>query len=178
MLKFIATDVVVSKGFNNNPALRYSEDGSSVRFRIGKRVYDKRAQDNHRWINMNIKAFGDLCERIKKMKLDEGSFIHVEGRYDEDVWEDQTTHETNRAPVVILTEIEYAFSGNKQNGNSDNEASGSQWKSQNASAQNGQAAAPSQSQPEELPPEQGAMPDNFTGFESFGGANPFFPETK
>ena len=173
MLKFIATDVVVSKGFNNNPSLRYSDDGSSVRFRIGKRVYDKRAQDNHRWINLNIKAFGELCERIKKMKLDEGSFIHVEGRYDEDVWEDQTTHETNRAPVVYLTEIEYAFAGNKQNGNGDTASAEA---TSQGNSQTGQASAASQSQAQEQPPQQGEMPENFTGFQSFGGPNPFFPQ--
>lgn len=176
MLKFIATDVVVSKGYGENSALRYSEDSSSVRFRIGKRVYDKRGQDNHRWININIKAFGDLCERIKKMKLDEGSFIHIEGRYDEDVWDDKGT--TMRAPVVILTDIEYAYSGNgnnKQNGNSgntpaDEPPAASQNPSQNSTnaqaSQQGETAAGGQQQ----------MPENFTGFEGFGGPNPFFPQ--
>ena len=42
MLKFFATDVSVSKGYDGSPALRFSEsDGvSRVRFRVGKRVYD------------------------------------------------------------------------------------------------------------------------------------------
>ena len=41
MLKFFATDVSVSKGYDGSPALRFSEsDGvSRVRFRVGKRVY-------------------------------------------------------------------------------------------------------------------------------------------
>ena len=173
MLKFIATDVVVSKGYGENPALRYSEDGSSVRFRIGKRVYDKRQQDNHRWININVKAFEDLCERIKKMKLDEGSFIHFEGRFDEDVWDDENGT-TMRAPVVILTDIEYAYSGNgnsKQNGNSDNTtADEPPVASQNSSG----AQASQQSNPAANGGQQ--MPENFTGFEGFGGPNPFFPQ--
>ena len=160
MLKFYATDVVVSKGFSDNPALRFSEDGTSVRFRVGKRVYDKRAQENHRWININIKAFGDLCERIRKMKLNEGSFIHIEGRYDEDVWEDKETKEINRAPAIILTEIEYAFSGNKQNGNSDSASS--------------EATSNSKSEASELQRGQDEMPESFTGYESFGGPNPFY----
>lgn len=163
MLKFIATDVVVSKGFNDNPALRFSEDGSSVRFRIGKRVYDKREKDNHRWININIKAFGELCERIKKMKLAEGSFIHVEGRYDEDVWDDNG--KTMRAPVVILTDIEYSYSGNGKSNSTD------------ANARIGEPATPtSEAQAPQPSAEQQTMPESFTGYEPFGGPNPFFPQ--
>ena len=37
MFKVIATEVVISKGFEGAPALRFSENGDSVRFRIGKR---------------------------------------------------------------------------------------------------------------------------------------------
>lgn len=36
MLKVFATDVVISKGFDGAPALRFSETGESVRFRFGK----------------------------------------------------------------------------------------------------------------------------------------------
>jgi len=173
MLKFIATDVIVSKGRDDKPALRYSEDGSSIRFRIGKRVYDKREEDSHRWVNINVKAFGDLCERIKKMKLDAGSFIHIEGRYDEDVWEVEGN--TMRAPVVILTDIEYAYSGNgnnKQNGNGDNTPADN---SPAASSNSSGAPAPQQ-QGNQAANDQQQMPENFTGFEGFGGPNPFFPQ--
>ena len=52
MFKVIATDAVISKGFEGAPALRYSESGESVRFRIGKKVYDTRAENNQRWINL------------------------------------------------------------------------------------------------------------------------------
>ena len=40
MIKAFVTDAVVSKGYNGQDALKYSEDGKSVRFRIGKKVYD------------------------------------------------------------------------------------------------------------------------------------------
>lgn len=173
MLKFIATDVVVSKGYDDKPALRYSEDGSSVRFRIGKRVYDKREEENHRWLNINVKAFGDLCERIKKMKLDAGSFIHLEGRYDEDVWDDENG-KTMRMPVVILTDIEYSYSGNgnKQNGNAPADESSAA--SQN-SPQNPSDVQTSQQDDSGAVAQQN-MPGNFTGFEGFGGPNPFYPQ--
>lgn len=97
MFKVIATDVVISKGYDGAPALRFSENGESVRFRIGKKVYDTRAENNTRWVNLSVKAFGPVCERIKKMQLKESSFINILGRLDEDVWEDSTTHE-KRAP--------------------------------------------------------------------------------
>jgi len=158
MLKFLATDLVISKGYGDHPALRFSEGGTSVRFRVGKRVYDKQAPDNYRWVNLNIKAFGGECERIKKMKLDAGSFIHLEGRYDEDVWEEDST--TKRVPVIILTDVEYSYTGNgsKQNGNS-KDAADAQNTAQAQKQENSQAE----------------MPGNFTGFTSFDGPNPFYP---
>ena len=111
MFKVIATDVVISKGYDGAPALKFSENGESVRFRIGKKVYDTRAENNTRWVNLSVKAFGPVCERIKKMQLKESSFINILGRLDEDVWEDSTTHEKRSAMVVILDEIEYCSSG-------------------------------------------------------------------
>lgn len=69
MFKVIATDVVISKGYDGAPALKFSENGESVRFRIGKKVYDTRAENNTRWVNLSVKAFGPVCERIKKMQL-------------------------------------------------------------------------------------------------------------
>lgn len=107
MFKVIATDVVISKGYDGAPALKFFENGESVRFRIGKKVYDTRAENNTRWVNLSVKAFGPVCERIKKMQLKESSFINILGRLDEDVWEDSTTHEKRSAMVVILDEIEY-----------------------------------------------------------------------
>ena len=72
--------------------------GRASGFRIGKKVYDTRAENNTRWVNLSVKAFGPVCERIKKMQLKESSFINILGRLDEDVWEDSTTHEKNEAP--------------------------------------------------------------------------------
>ena len=91
MFKVIATDVVISKGYDGAPALKFSENGESVRFRIGKKVYDTRAENNTRWVNLSVKAFGPVCDRIKKMQLKESSFINILGR--------------------ILDEIEYCSSG-------------------------------------------------------------------
>ena len=43
MLMFFASDVVVSKGYQNAPALKFSEKGDFVRFRVAQKVYDPRA---------------------------------------------------------------------------------------------------------------------------------------
>ena len=159
MLMFFASDVVVSKGYQNAPALKFSEKGDFVRFRVGQKVYDPRAEDNHRWINITVKSFDPvLVDRIRKMGLKEGSFISLSGRYDEDVWEDSTTHEKRSAMVVILDEIEYCSSG------------GGKQKTEEAGEQPRAAAAPAKSA------SNGEMPGNFTGFEPFGGVNSFFDE--
>ena len=160
MFKAIATDVVVSKGFDGAPALRYSESGESVRFRIGKRVYDTRADNNSRWINLSVKAFGAVCERIKKMQLKEGSYVNILGRLDEDVWEDQTTHEKKSAMVVIVDEIEYCFSNTDKKPKENDKT----------------ASEPQTTAPQTQPVANGNAAGNFTGFEPFGGANSFFDE--
>lgn len=161
MLKVFGTQVVVSRGYDGAAAIKFSEKGDAVRFRIGKKVYDPNAEDNSRWINMAVKGFGSICERIKKMQLKDGSFINFVGRLDEDVWEDQQTHEKKSAMVIILDDIEYASGGGKSKENHTSEQT----------ANGGQTAAPAA-------PTQAAPSNNggFTGYEAFGGGNPFFDE--
>lgn len=181
MFKMIVTDAVVSKGFEGAPALRFydpTEGGgsSSVRFRIGKRVYDSRCDGNHRYVNIGVKAFGEACERIKKMKLKEGSYINIIGRYDEDNWTDQTTHEKKSAPVLIVDEIEYCYSGTGQKSGQEGAAAGAPGdpapeeppvgQAPDGTSPAGQPAAPASP--------EGAMPQNFAQFQSFGAENPYF----
>ena len=159
MLKVFATQVVVSKGYDNTPALRFSENGDSVRFRIGKKVYDPHENDS-RWINLPVKALNGVCERIKKMQLKEGSFVNLIGRLDEDSWEDKDTKETRKMMVIILDDIEYASGGGKSK---ENQAAAGQ---QNAAPQN---TAP---QNAASAPATGA---EASGYEAFGGGS-FFDE--
>ena len=162
MIKMLVTTAVISKGFNGAEALRFSENTEtpSVRFRVGTRVYDKRAENNYRYVNIGVKAFNGLVSRIRDMKLDAGSYVNISGRYDEDVWEDQNTREKKSAPVLIIDEIEYSYSGGaKQNG--DPAAAGSNAQKQPAQPVNSNRST--------------STPGNFTGFEGFGWANPFFP---
>lgn len=152
MLKVFGTQVVISRGYDGAAAIKFSEKGDAVRFRIGKKVYDSNAADNTRWINMAVKGFGPICERIKKMQLKEGSFVNFVGRLDEDVWEDSQTKEKKSVTVIILDEIEYASGGSRPKEN--------QTTSQTANNANA------------TPVGEGG----FTGFEAFGSSNPFFDE--
>lgn len=179
MFKTFATNVVISKGYEGVEALRFSENGESVRFRIGQKVYDNRVEGNYRWLNIAVKAFGAVCERIKKMKLKEGSFVNLTARLDEEKWTDKETKEEKSQHVLIVEDIEYAYVG-KSGENQNTGQNQSQGQSQPAGqlrqavpvgvapVDPGQAAAwpvPQQANPMES--------DGFMGFEAFGGNNLF-----
>lgn len=160
MLKIFATDVVISKGYDNAPAIRYSETengGTMARFRFGKRVYDPQTKENSRWINVSVKAFSQTCERMKKMKLKDGSFVNLIGRLDEENWTDQKTGEKKSMMVVILDEIEYASGGPKSKDE------------QKLNQQSGYTAPPAAAA------QSPQNSDNFTGYEAFGSGS-FFDE--
>ena len=166
MFKIIATNVVISHGYNGANALKFSDNGGSVRFRIGKKVYDPKAKDNARWINMSVKAFGNVCERIKKMQLKESSFINIEGRLDEEFWDDPNTHEEKSQFVIVLDDVEYASSG--EGGKSKDS------QNQNASAQ--PAAPVPQGDPvPQADTNNATAGSGFTGYEPFGSGG-FFDE--
>lgn len=160
MLKFFASEVVISKGYQNAPAIKFSDKGDFVRFRIGAKVYDPRAEEKHRWVNITVKCFNtSLVDRIRGMQLKEGSYINLVGRYDEDVWEDEQTKEKRSVPVIILDDIEFSGGGGKRSGDGQKTT-------------NAQAATPAPEVPARQ--EDYQMPGNFTGYESFGGGNSFF----
>lgn len=174
MIKLTITGAIISKGYDGAPALQFSENGKAVRFKIGHRVYDKNAKDNHRYINLAVKAFTPLCERIEKMMLKEGSHINIAGRLDEDRWE-KDGQEHSRL-VVIIEDIEYSGSLPK----ADSNGNGNGFSNGNGNGYNNgksnPAVPPTQKDHEkQRSHEQSPMPSGFTGYEHFGGDNPFFP---
>lgn len=190
MFKTFATNVVISKGYEGAEALRFSEKGESVRFRIGQKVYDNRVERNYRWLNIAAKAFGTVCDRIKKMKLKEGSFVNLTARLDEEKWIDKETKEEKSQHVLIVEDIEYAFVGKS----SENQSSGqnhSQEQSQPtgqpqqaepeapvepASVNLGQAPAVNQAAAQQESEPQSVNPmdlNGFMGFEAYQGNNLF-----
>ena len=149
MLAVLITGAVISKGFQDEPAIKVSDSGKAVWFRVGKKVYDSQAEDNRRWININVKGFNYMAERIQKMQLKEGVYVNIRGRLDEDVWTGKEGN-TRKNLVVIAENIEYAGGKSKD----DPEDAGPVY----------------QPQKTPLPTE---APGEFTGYEAFGGTSFF-----
>ena len=181
MFKTFATNVVVSKGYEGAAALRFSGNGESVRFRIGQKVYDSRVEGNYRWLNISVKAFGTVCERIKKMKLKEGSFVNLTARLDEEKWIDDESKKEKSQHVLIVEDIEYAYVGKSSENQSQgqNQAAGQYQQAAPAGAapaNQGQAPAANTVATQPVSEPQAANPmesDGFMGFEAFGGNNLF-----
>ena len=115
------TKAVVSPGYDKTEALKFSENGESVRFRIGIPHYDANAENNTFWENETVKAFGAVCEQVKKMKLKEGSLVSFVGEKIYDSWEDEETGEIKHASAIKLLKVEYAGSGKKSDSDDDDE---------------------------------------------------------
>lgn len=117
---FSLSNVYVSKGFEENPAVRYAEkDGEVVvaSFGLSGSVYDKKAENNKKYINFTgCKAFGKMAQRIQKMKVDSGANVNVSGHFDSESWEDKETNKKRTALTFIIDNIEYNGSGKKKDG--------------------------------------------------------------
>lgn len=172
MLKLTLTGAVISKGFENNPAIRFisNEHGETVRFRVGKKIFDpsSNTDDKSRWININVKSGNhEIIERIKKMQLKEGSWVELSGEIRLMTWEDQTTKEQKEGWVIDLEHIDYASSGggNRAKDNNQTQTQGQQnYAGNNAPAANNAAPATS--------PDPTNSP-NFSGFENYSGGSFF-----
>ena len=160
MVKTFITDAVISKGYNGADTFRYSETKATVYFRIGYRVYDKNATDNRRYVNIMIKAFNPICERIEKMQLRDGSHINLCGRLDEETWNEG--NEKRSRFIIIADEIEYSGNNGKTNGND------------SKPQQNGQDSIP-QNSPQTTQEEHSGMPESFGGFLPPDEESPYFP---
>ena len=113
------TKAVVSPGYDKTEALKFSDSGEAVRFRVGIPHYDANAENNTFWENETVKAFGTVCEQVKKMKLKEGSLISFVGEKIYDSWEDEETGEIKHASAIKLFKVEYAGSGKKSDSDDD-----------------------------------------------------------
>ena len=151
----ILDNVVISKGYGDNPAIRISngEKGSLARFGVGKKMYHPRADDKIKWVNLQVKTDRpDLIEQIKRMQLKEGSWVNLKGEIRVEAWQDQTTKEEKEGFVLYLASVGYAGGGNGRTKNSEN--------SGESSEANAKSESPKQS-------------DNWQGYESFN-AGAFF----
>lgn len=163
MNKLFITQAIVSKGYENSPAIKFNGkegNAATARFRIGERQYDSRAENHTRWMNWNLVAYGHMCERVEKMQLKEGSYINIVGRITEETFTDQQTNKEITYPLLILEDIEYAMTGSKK----DNGQEGSQQQASSNSPEAGNSSGAGN--------QSGG---GFEGFEPYGGA-PFYDE--
>lgn len=148
----ILDNVVISKGYGDNPAIRISngEKGSLARFSVGKKMYHPRNDDKTKWANIQVKTDRpDLIEQIKRMQLKEGSWVNLKGEIRVEAWQDQTTKEEKEGFVLYLASVSYSGSSSVKSKNSDSATEASETK----------------------PTPQAS--GNFTGFENFS-ENAFF----
>lgn len=108
------------------------------------------------FVTVSARTYEELMWRKQQMT----DMLKSIGRLDEDVWEDQQTHEKKSAMVIILDDIEYASGGGKSKDNQNTDEAQGHPAASTASA----AAAPANNG------------GGFTGYESFGGGNSFFDE--
>ena len=127
-------------------------------FKIGCKVYDKKAERETRWVNFNVNAFDDVAERIKKMNLKEGSHINLMGSFDMRPWVNRETGEITTWPTIRAINIEYGASPAAR---------------QETQAARNAALTQAAHEPAAQPPEQLS---GFTGYEPFGGTNPYYSE--
>ncbi len=157
MMLLTITDAVISRGFNNAPAIHFFEGNTGAGFTIGQAVYDKKAENNTRWVNLNVIVPGEMLEQIRRMKLKEHSHINLTGSFDMRPSIDKSTGELRSWPTVRALKLEYATGAVK-----------SEVEPSVKPADTPASVRPTPVSPEQLP--------NFTGFEPFGGDNPFYGE--
>lgn len=157
MIKVSAANVIVSKGYNDTDAVKFSKNGDCAMFRISEKKYDSREEDNTRWINVNVKALGSMAERVKKMKLGAGSNLVISGDLDIETWEDENSNKKSM-PVIILTHIEYQFGGSSNSSKSKNDDEDEEEEEKPKAKAKGSTSG--KKKPEES--------DNFEGYSGYG----------
>ena len=157
MIKVSAANVIVSKGYNDTDAVKFSKNGDCAMFRISEKKYDSREEDNTRWINVNVKALGGMAERVKKMKLGAGSNVVISGDLDIETWEDENSNKKSMA-VILLTHIEYQFGGSSNSSKSKNDDEDEEEEEKPKAKAKGSTSG--KKKPEES--------DNFEGYSGYG----------
>ncbi len=110
MVKVFGANAVIGKNGSDeeNPVQEFSE-GKIASIRVGYTVFDPTVEGEKRWVNVTLKGFGTMAERLKKMNLKRGSNICFSGELDVAEWEKDGVKKT--APVIVLTDIRYQNGG-------------------------------------------------------------------
>lgn len=114
MNKQVVTAAIVQKGYQDAAAIKFfGAEDSCAEFIAAEPYYDPKAEKHTSWNNWHIKAFRQLCEKIKKMGLKEGSRISFCGTVKTERWTSKEGKQRQRF-YVMLEDIEYASTGSKK----------------------------------------------------------------
>ncbi len=113
MVKVFGANAIVGKNGSDdeNPVQEFSE-GKIASIRVGYTVFDPTMEGEKRWVNVTLKAFGTMAERLKNMKLRRGSNVCFSGELDISEWEKDGVKKS--APVIVLADIRYQNGGSKK----------------------------------------------------------------
>lgn len=111
------------------------EGKTTVSFQIGKQMYDSKYDDNVHYNNFLVYAYGDVAERIQRMKLKIGSCVHIWAKMDltPDIMKNQEQSIDENSPNFAharwnkgirleLIAIDYAGGSKRISDNSENES--------------------------------------------------------
>lgn len=93
----------ISTGYGDNPAIYKNEAGTLASFRVGFPVFDKSAENNTRWENIECRMIGDFAKVAETLKLDAKAIIDFSGIFTYDVYE-KDGHNI-RKPIVMIDRI-------------------------------------------------------------------------
>lgn len=101
----------ISAGYEDRPAIFKNDKGNLAAFKVGYPVYDKNAENNTRWENIDVKMIGDFAKVADSLKLDAKAVIDFSGEFGFDKFEKDG--KTYHRPVITLDRIARVNSAKK-----------------------------------------------------------------
>lgn len=118
MFKIDGIDVkICNPRERGQPAVEFGKNENKkswARLRIGTPHYDSKSENKTHWMNLSVKAYGAVADRMKNMNLRAGQYIHIFGMLQEDHWPDSEVEgKEHYRPYIYVTGVDYTVSGNK-----------------------------------------------------------------
>lgn len=123
-LQFVMSNARVGKGYDNEPAVKFNEQGTYCTFQLAVSEYDKTAPNNTKWINIPVKCINaKLIERIQKCNLNEGSVVNALIKIDSDTYTDKN-QKKKTVLVYVLKDFELTFASKPKESVNNGQAQG------------------------------------------------------
>ena len=123
-LQFVMSNARVGKGYDNEPAVKFNEQGTYCTFQLAVSEYDKTAPNNAKWINIPVKCINaKLIERIQKCNLNEGSVVNALIKIDSDTYTDKN-QKKKTVLVYVLKDFELTFASKPKESVNNGQAQG------------------------------------------------------